>query len=383
MSPSQNPVRRADLYAWAVAAAGFVFILKFHLLPALLAGLVVYSLIHLLTPRLHVTTLTGESRRWLALVLVAGAVVAAITLAGIGIASFFRGSSESVPALFQRMAEIIEQSRSRFPDWVLSNLPDNAEDLRRSMVEWLRQNARGVQTASTDLLRGTAHAIIGMVIGAMLALRSGIDPPIKPLTLLIYAQATRMADVFRRVVFAQVWISTINTILTWLYLGVLLPQFDVHLPFVKTLVAITFVAGLMPILGNLISNTAIFIVSARGDLADLSFRDPQARVFLEREDHRQPHPRESLGAAAGDAGDGSFARHRRTHHRAHGLCLLQGRIPGKGAHLTIPDVNNRSSDFFESGHTTYCVKSATEPRSVVVGSGSAWGGVVHLFLTLT
>ena len=41
MSPSQNPVRRADLYAWAVAAAGFVFILKFHLLPALLAGLVV------------------------------------------------------------------------------------------------------------------------------------------------------------------------------------------------------------------------------------------------------------------------------------------------------------------------------------------------------
>lgn len=261
MSPSQNPVRRADLYAWAVAAAGFVFILKFHLLPALLAGLVVYSLIHLLTPRLHVTTLTGESRRWLALVLVAGAVVAAITLAGIGIASFFRGSSESVPALFQRMAEIIEQSRSRFPDWVLSNLPDNAEDLRRSMVEWLRQNARGVQTASTDLLRGTAHAIIGMVIGAMLALRSGIDPPIKPLTLLIYAQATRMADVFRRVVFAQVWISTINTILTWLYLGVLLPQFDVHLPFVKTLVAITFVAGLMPILGNLISNTAIFIVS--------------------------------------------------------------------------------------------------------------------------
>ena len=188
-------------------------------------------------------------------------MVAAITLAGIGIASFCRGSSESVPALFQRMAEIIEQSRSRFPDWVLSNLPDNAEDLRRSMVEWLRQNARGVQTASTDLLRGTAHAIIGMVIGAMLALRSGIDPPIKPLTLLIYAQATRMADVFRRVVFAQVWISTINTILTWLYLGVLLPQFDVHLPFVKTLVAITFVAGLMPILGNLISNTAIFIVS--------------------------------------------------------------------------------------------------------------------------
>lgn len=257
----QHHVTRADLIVWACAALGLVMILKWHLLPALLAGLVVYSLIHLLTPRLRVTTLDGESRRWLALGLVAAAVIAAMTGLGLGIASFFRGSSESIPALFQRMAEIIEQSRDNFPEWVLSNLPDNAEDLRRSMVEWLRQNAKEVQTASTELLRGTAHAIIGMVIGAMLAMRAEACPSDKPLTQLIAAHATRLADVFRRVVFAQVWISTINTLLTWIYLGLVLPAFDIHLPFTKTLVAITFVAGLMPIIGNLISNTAIFIVS--------------------------------------------------------------------------------------------------------------------------
>ena len=257
----QHHVTRSDLVVWAASAIGLLMIVKFHLLPALLAGLVVYSLIHILTPRLRLTTLDGESRRWLALGLVASAVVAAISLVGIAIASFFRGSDESVPALFQRMAEIIEQSRDRLPDWVLSNLPDNAEELRKSMVEWLRQNARSVQTASTELLRGTAHAIIGMVIGAMLAMRAGACPPDKPLTILITAHATRLADVFQRVVFAQVWISAINTVLTWIYLALLLPAFDIHLPFTKTLVAITFVAGLMPIIGNLISNTAIFIVS--------------------------------------------------------------------------------------------------------------------------
>lgn len=257
----QHHVTRSDLVVWGSSAIGLLMIVKFHLLPALLAGLVVYSLIHILTPRLRLTTLDGESRRWLALGLVAGAVVAAISLLGVAIASFFRGSDESVPALFQRMAEIIEQSRDRLPDWVLSNLPDNAEDLRKSMVEWLRQNARSVQTASTELLRGTAHAIIGMVIGAMLAMRAGACPPDKPLTILITAHATRLADVFQRVVFAQVWISAINTVLTWIYLALLLPAFDIHLPFTKTLVAITFVAGLMPIIGNLISNTAIFIVS--------------------------------------------------------------------------------------------------------------------------
>lgn len=260
-NPALPKFTRSDLIVWSIVLIGLVLLLKWHLLPALLAGLMVYSLIHVLTPQLRVTTLDGESRRWLALALVAFGVIAAITALGVGVFSFFRGSDESVPALFRRMAEIIEQSRERFPDWVIAYLPDNAEDLRRSMVEWLRQNARGVQTASTELLRGTAHAIIGMVIGAMLAMLEGHNPPDKPLTILIAHHANRFADVFRRVVFAQIWISTINTALTWIYLGLVLPAFDIHLPFTKTLVAITFVAGLMPIIGNLISNTAIFIVS--------------------------------------------------------------------------------------------------------------------------
>ena len=40
-----------------------------------------------------------------------------------------------------------------------------------------------------------------------------------------------------------------------------LPLFHQHLPLSKTLVAITFIAGLLPVLGNLISNTAIVIAS--------------------------------------------------------------------------------------------------------------------------
>ncbi len=35
----------------------------------------------------------------------------------------------------------------------------------------------------------------------------------------------------------------------------------VHLPLVKTMIAITFVIGLIPVIGNLISNTMIVVVS--------------------------------------------------------------------------------------------------------------------------
>ena len=256
------PASRTDLICWTVAALVLAFVLKAHLLPALLAGLMVYSVIHLLVPRLRVTTLNSEGRRWLAVGLVVAAVVAGLTAIGFGVSSFFRGSDESVPALFQRMAEIIEQSRQRLPEWLITSLPDNAQELEKEVAAWLREHARSVQTASTELLRGLAHVVIGMVIGAMLAIHSPKpDGSDKPLAQLIAMHATHMADAFRRVVFAQVWISAINTVFTWIYLGLVLPTFDIHLPLTKTLIALTFVAGLMPIIGNLLSNTAVFVVS--------------------------------------------------------------------------------------------------------------------------
>ena len=49
--------------------------------------------------------------------------------------------------------------------------------------------------------------------------------------------------------------------MTALYLMAVLPLLGIDLPFTKTMVVLTFVVGLLPILGNLISNTVIFVVS--------------------------------------------------------------------------------------------------------------------------
>jgi len=53
----------------------------------------------------------------------------------------------------------------------------------------------------------------------------------------------------------------LNTALTAIYLGVVLPLLGVHLPLAKTLIVFTFLTGLLPVAGNLISNTVIVIVS--------------------------------------------------------------------------------------------------------------------------
>jgi predicted PurR-regulated permease PerM len=100
-----------------------------------------------------------------------------------------------------------------------------------------------------------------MIVGALVSMQKAqTASERRPLGEEIVRHAGRLATAFQRVVFAQFWISVINTLFTWLYLEVVLRLFGIDLPLVKTLVALTFVLGLLPIAGNLISNAAIVVV---------------------------------------------------------------------------------------------------------------------------
>ena len=170
----------------------------------------------------------------------------------------------------------------------------------------------------TEFGRAFAHILIGMIIGAFISLREARPAQeVGPLAQALLERAARVGKAFRRIVFAQVRISALNTTLTTIYLTIVLPLCGVHLPLTKTMIAITFVAGLLPVIGNLISNTVIVIVSlshslyvALGSLAFL-VRHPQARVLRERAHRRHADPRARVGAADRDARHGGGVRHRR------------------------------------------------------------------------
>ena len=101
-----------------------------------------------------------------------------------------------------------------------------------------------------------------MIIGGMIAVsREAGEIENGPLVQALTHRARLLGAAFRSVVFAQVRISALNTALTGLYLFALVPLMDVKLPLTKTMVAVTFIAGLLPVIGNLISNTVIVIVS--------------------------------------------------------------------------------------------------------------------------
>jgi predicted PurR-regulated permease PerM len=265
---NQQPLSSFEIAAWVLSAAALFFVLKLHLLPALFAGLLVYELVHVIAPALRLTKLVGKRARLVAVALLATTIAVLVGFIIWGMTVFFRHESGHIPALLKKMAEIIEDSREKFPTGLTAFLPENAESLKKGVVLWLREHSLTVQGVGKEAGRITAHVLIGLVLGALISLRDAVPTHFyRPLALSITKQAFGLSQAFRSVVFAQVRISALNTLFAWAYLGLLLPLLGIHLPLVKTMVALTFITGLLPVVGNLISNTVICVVSLSHSLS--------------------------------------------------------------------------------------------------------------------
>jgi predicted PurR-regulated permease PerM len=251
-----------DIAAWSLVGLGLLAILQLHLLPALLAGLLVHQLVNLLAPQLVRIRVQGHEARIVTVTVLFAITIGLIVVATSGLVLSIRSAVDSLPELMQRMASIIEARRHSWPEWLVRLLPADADAFETAAVAWLREHAGAVQTFWTNAGRTVVHLLLGMIIGAFIALRrAGPDVELRPLARSLALRVTRLGQSFRRVVFAQVRISAVNTFFTWLYLGVALPILGIELPLTKTLIAVTFVCGLLPVLGNLISNTVIVVVS--------------------------------------------------------------------------------------------------------------------------
>jgi predicted PurR-regulated permease PerM len=255
-----EPPRNYVIGAMLITATLLWLALRLDLLPALLAGLLVFEIVHALTLRLP---FVREPRaRLLAVTFLVVVVVGLFSLAIFATILFFRSETGGWVVLLRKSVDVIQSWRGMMPAWIVASLPTDAEGLQASVLSWLKEHLAAVQTFGQEGAKILVRVVIGMVIGALIALRQA-DPPVqyRPLARALVNRATRFGEAFRRVVFAQVRIAAVNALLTALYLVVVLPLLGIQLPLVKTMIAVTFLAGLIPVFGNLISNAVIVIVS--------------------------------------------------------------------------------------------------------------------------
>ena len=261
MSAGRELTSRNDRFIAFIAVA-FLFLAAVHLglLVPVYAGLLVFASVMHLSARLHARGLSAGPAHNLAIGIISGAVLTAIIAIGLGVQLLLRNGA-GLHDLLLKMSEIVSSNSNSLPDWLSAALPQQ-NDLTAEVGAWLKSHAAEIGTYSLDALKLVGYALVGILLGIMVAFSSSQHTsPRGPLSARLLLQLAALRDAFWRVAMAQIRISAVNTGLTVIYLMLVLPACGVHMPFTKTLVALTFVAGLLPIVGNLISNSAITIIS--------------------------------------------------------------------------------------------------------------------------
>ncbi|MFK2901140.1 AI-2E family transporter [Dyella jejuensis] len=252
--------RGIRIASYVLAGSALVLVLLLHLLPALFAGLLVYELVHAMTPLLG-RRISGERARLVVVTVLGVVVVGLLTLLVIVLIGFFRNEVGNPGMLWQQqLMPLVERARQQLPAALTSWLPDSVDELRVMALDLTRKHAMGLQNAGKETARVLVRIIVGLVLGALVALnRERPSHQIGPLAAALGERCQHLAEAFHHIVFAQIKISLINTAATGVFLLGVLPVMDVHVPLAKTLVVVTFLAGLLPVIGNLISNTAVTI----------------------------------------------------------------------------------------------------------------------------
>ena len=200
-------------------------------------------------------------RKWLALILFS-IVVAGITGAGV---YFTRAAILALP-------DVADTSIPPASAWAQKRqieLPfTDFETLRQAVIDALGQEAHYLRNVANFAKSATAvlvFSILGIVAAGSLFLKTGLDPQrsthqVKNNLYSICCDevSSRFRDLYRSfatVMGAQITISLINTVLTAIFL------LAVRLPHAPLLIAVTFLCGIVPIAGNLVSNTVIVFVA--------------------------------------------------------------------------------------------------------------------------
>lgn len=268
-APEPRPRSRIpweDVVAYAIVVGGVLFVLLQHLVSALIVGMMLYLILDRVSARLQGRMSRGVVRplALLTVTLITGAIVAAAIFL---LVTMLRRGAGNVPAMMEQMADILGSVRIWLGGLGKQFIPEvltDAEDFKVTIQAWLKTHAQTVRAGGVWLGIGLVHMIMGGLLAVLVFFRhiTHHDEENRgPLARALLDKVDRFAHAFGRVATAQIKISAVNTVLTGLYLLVILPLFGIRVPFATTLVVITFLCGLIPVLGNLISNTVITILS--------------------------------------------------------------------------------------------------------------------------
>lgn len=269
------PALAIEVTGLAVTAfAALVIVWKGLIVPALL-GLLVYAWACLLADRLagvkaplpgsHAPPLVPESMRlaggaprWPAATsatIVSLLVVTAFVI--LLLWSFRLGSAAELRTFLLRIEGSLDILRHALPEWLAVSIPEDLTQLKSQLFALLRSKAAELSSLGGTVFHTIVVGVFAILVGALAAVATWQPGRLLSDKLFI----ARLLLVLERVVIAQLRIAIFNSTMTALYLFVILPAFGYQLPFRGLLVLFTLVTGVLPVLGNLLANTVLALIS--------------------------------------------------------------------------------------------------------------------------
>jgi predicted PurR-regulated permease PerM len=242
------------------ALAALTIVWKGLIVPALL-GLLVYAWSCLLADRLarvNGAQTPVHPARWPAVV--SGTVVALLVITAFVLLTFwtFRlGSTNDLRIFLLRIEGSLDVLRQALPEWLAVSIPEDLTALKTQLFALLRSKAAELSSLGGTVIHTIVEGLFAILVGALAAMATWQPKRLESDKLFI----ARLLLILERVVVAQLRIAVFNTTMTALYLFVILPFFGFVLPFRGLLCMFTLVTGILPVVGNLLANTVLALIS--------------------------------------------------------------------------------------------------------------------------
>ncbi len=265
ISPQPAPTRGVTLSSYVLMAGALLLIMWQGLLPGMLCvcvGFLVTRALAGLLARAQPKARRGSLPRWTQLVVATIVILAPLALLSGALShtrTYITDAPQQYRELLDYLAHTVLELRDKLPADMADQLPDGAQEIQHLLASYLAAKAGALAHAGRAWLTGLLYAYVGLIIGALAAVRP-ITTRRPPLVAALRERIRLMGLAFRQIVAAQFWIAAFNTFLTAIFLLGVLPHWNLTLPYTPALITLTFIAGLVPIVGNLLCNAVITIV---------------------------------------------------------------------------------------------------------------------------
>lgn len=235
-----------------------------HLMPMLIAGFVIFFMTTWVYSKVK-PIVRGGLANTVTILLITFISVIVICAIVLGLYHAIHSKSIQLDDFEQNMYQLFQQFKTQIPPALGKYIPDDMLEFKDSMIALMKSSSANIVQVTSNSAKLFAHIVIGLILGALVAFSllssKEEEPSKKPLIIALKARLSSFAKIFSLVIFAQFKIALVNTILTAIYFFALLPLFGIHIPYAKTMVLLTFLLGLIPIIGNLVVNIIVVAIS--------------------------------------------------------------------------------------------------------------------------